>query len=245
MSRHPLWSALIAAALIALVGAVHWPLNGDAPDSEQEHGAGQGATAARHSLQAAGWGPRRTAYWCNSQQTCEGAKHVTFDSYVNQSNYGDEREFLIVKPARDHRAGGWRDLIDVRPGEVLLLRIYVDNNAWLPGDAGMAVGTRARIGIPIAPARRHVAWGFISARNSRPRRIWDAAVVRSEDPTVLRFVFGSARWYTNLSPRHGVALPDNLIEEGTSIGSWRLDGRFGDRFADTGIIVLRVRVAAA
>ncbi len=128
----------------------------------------------------------------------------------------------------------------------MLIRFYVDNAAWaarLGRSDGLAKGTEARAEIPLTAGTQHDIMGFILARNARPRLVWDGVTLRSDEPTAVRFVFGSARWWTAHLPGE-VRVSDALMEEGTPIGSWRLDGRFGDSFVDSGLLTFRVRVEA-
>ncbi|HEY2717267.1 MAG TPA: hypothetical protein VGI73_13690 [Solirubrobacterales bacterium] len=232
VSEHPLWSALLAALVIAGAGALLHSLRGGGDSVE---------------LPPAGWGPMRSPYWCKRPTACDGADHVVFNSYANAPNYGDERAFVDAKPASHLAPGDFRDVLAVEPGETVLVRLYVDNAAWaarLGRRDGMARGTEARAEVPLAVDRRHEIFGYVTARNARPRVVWDGVTLESDEETTVRYVFGSARWWTR-HRRAGLPVSDALMEEGTPIGSWRLDGRFGDSFADSGLLTFRVRVEAA
>jgi len=229
---HPFWSALLAAIVIAGASAAY-----------REAKGGGGPVA----LPAAGWGPPRPGYWCKRPKSCDGADHVVFNSYVNAPNYGDERAFVDAKPAAVKQPGGFQNSLSVRAGESVLVRFYVNNAAWagrLGSRLGIATGTEARAEVPLTADTRHDVFGYIRARNARPRVVWDGVTLQAEEPTVLRYEFDSARWWTKHLPA-GVPLSDALMEEGTEIGSWALDGRFGTSFTDAGLLTFRVRVEAA
>jgi hypothetical protein len=232
VSTHPFWSALLAAIVIAGLGAGYREVS-------------SGGSAA--TLPAAGWGPPRPGYWCKRPRSCDGADHVVFNSYVNAPNYGDERAFVDAKPAANKKPGGFRNSLSVTPGEDVLVRFYVNNAAWtarLGSRAGIATGTEARAEMPLTADTRHDVFGYIRARNAQPRVVWDGVTLQSKEPTLLRYEFDSARWWTAQLPAR-VLVSDALMEEGTEIGSWALDGRFGNSFADGGILTFRVRVEAA
>lgn len=230
VSLHPLWSALLAGLLILVGGAVlAWLTSGN--DDARE-------------LPIGGWGPPRPVYWCKAPKSCDGADHVVFNSYANAPNYGDERAFVDAKSDRNRSAGGFHDVLEVHAGETVLVRLYINNAAWvgrLGRSNGLAVGTEARVALPLEPSTQHVLTGYVSARNALPRVVWDGVTLQSGEATVLRFVFESARWWTwHLG--EPVPVSDAVIEEGASIGSWALDGRFGDSFADSGLLTFLVRV---
>jgi hypothetical protein len=228
---HPFWSALLAAMVIAGVGAaLAWIKDGE----------------SAVELSAAGWGPPRPAYWCKRATSCDGADHVVFDSYVNTPHYGDERAFVDAKPVTVKEPGYFQNVLSVRPGESVLVRFYVNNTAWtarLGHRRGIAKGTKARAEVPLTASTRHDIVGYIRARNARPRMVWDGVTLQSDEPTIVRYEFGSARWWTKHLPA-GLHLSDALMEEGTPIGSWALDGRFGDSFIDSGLLTFRVRIKA-
>jgi len=230
LSRHPLWSAVLAAAIVTVGGAI----------------IAKGGGSGEAGLPAAGFGPSRPVYWCKRPSSCDGADHVVFNSYANAPNYGDERTFVDAKPASIEMAGGFQDVLEVEPEESVLVRFYVNNAAWgarLGRREGMARGTEARASVPLEPGTHHYIFGFITAQNARPRTVWDGVTLESDEPTILRYEFDSARLWTKHFPAE-VSVSDALMEEGTPIGSWALDGRFGNAFVDSGLLTFRVRIEA-
>ncbi|HEX6153410.1 MAG TPA: hypothetical protein VFZ19_07815 [Solirubrobacterales bacterium] len=226
ISRHPLWSAILASVVVAAGGTL-LAKGGEPPE-----------------LPVAGFGPSRPHYWCKRPSSCDGANHVVFNSYVNAPNYGDERDFVNAKPAADETSGDFYNVLTVEPEETVLIRLYVNNSAWTArlrrGD-GIARGTRARVRIPLSAGTRHYILGFIRASNARPSTVWDGVVLESEEQTVVRYEFDSARWWAQRLPG-ALHVSDALMEEGTPIGSWGLDGRFGHSFGDGGLLTFRVRI---
>jgi hypothetical protein len=195
LTQHSIWSGLLVLLLFAIGSAAFAVVRGGGSDSPP--------------LPIAGWGPPRPAYWCKEPTSCDGADHVVFNSYANAPNYGDERPFVDAKPATYQPVGGFQDVLDVDPGEAILVRLYVNNAAWahrLRGRSGVAVGTKARVEIPFDVGTQHNITGFISATNALPSVVWDGVTLRSDEPTTVHFVFNSARWW--IRPfTHGISSP--------------------------------------
>jgi hypothetical protein len=233
IAHHPVWSGALVALFIAGGGAIGRYV----------------AVGKAHRLEppAASFGPERPVYWCRQPRSCDGANHVVFNSYANAPNYGDERAFVDAKPAQIKTTGMWSNILSVKAGEEVVVRLYVNNAAWaakVPGPKGIAVGTVARVSIPLTSSQYHEIYGFVSARNAEPRFVWDGVTLLSHTPTEVRYVFSSAQWYTKLIG-HGIPVPDALMEEGTPIGSSSLDGLFGDNFGDSGLLTFRLLVKRA
>src|SRR5262249_53663417 len=117
----------------------------------------------------------------------------------NAPSYGDERAFVDAKPATHLAPGGFRDVLAVQPGETVLVRLYVNNAAWaarLGRRDGIARGTEARAEVPLTADTRHEIFGYVAARNARPRVVWDGVTLESSEETTVRYEFGSARWWT-------------------------------------------------
>jgi hypothetical protein len=189
-----------------------------------------------------GMGASASGLLVQDPHDCSGADHVVFNSYVNTPNYGDERAFFDAKPLGSPRSQPAQDVISVVPGERVLMRIYVDNDAWegrVQAQQGVAVDTRARVEIPLSASRRHLVFAFVSADNARPPEVYDGVTIVSKEPTEVRYVFGSGMWNTRDKTW---SIPDELMEDGTPIGSRAADGQFGDDFADSGILSFMVIV---
>jgi hypothetical protein len=239
ISRHPLWSGLIIAVVSAILGAALQPA---------ARAAWHLAFRPHHPLVLAGYGPARPIYWCKTVHSCDGADHVVFNSYINNAGYGDERDFVQARRGSElQKLGGYSDVLSITAGEVVLVRLYIDNAAWegrvAPG-AGVAHETRVRVEVPLDPSQVHYIYGYISANNARPRMVWDGITLESKQKTVLHYVFGSGQWWRGL-PTGAIAVPDALMEDGTPLGSNALNGEFGDSFGDSGFLTFKVRVARA
>src|SRR5665213_309731 len=78
----------------------------------------------------AGFAPSdRQTFQCITPDNCPGANYVTFNSFTNAPNYGDERAFFDGKDAGVTGPGGYQDSIGVHDGQELVLRVYIHNNA--------------------------------------------------------------------------------------------------------------------
>lgn len=147
---------------------------------------GQAATPKTTAKRVNGYAPSaRPTYECVLHSgACEsGVDHVTFNSYTNAPNYGDERPFVDAKPAGDQSKDGYRDRLSVNPGDKITLRVYIDNNA----DTLPAHDTELMVLLERIRARRVLAAGSISATNAKPRVISDTVEFDSAEPVSLQF----------------------------------------------------------
>ncbi|MEA2489017.1 MAG: hypothetical protein QOH21_809 [Acidobacteriota bacterium] len=108
---------------------------------------------------------------------------MVFNSYINAPNSGDERGFFDAKPATYHHEGGFEDVLDVAPGDRLLVRVYIHNNA----DSLVAKGTELMMFLPRSRKQLQVAAAEIDAENASPRSVSDAITLRSVDAIGLEF----------------------------------------------------------
>lgn len=86
-------------------------------------------TASVPATSFAAFGPaNRATFTCSTPTTCVGADYVAFNSFTNAPNYGDERAFFDGKDATDVN-GKFTDVMNVKNGQEVQLRVYVHNNA--------------------------------------------------------------------------------------------------------------------
>ena len=196
-----------------------------------------GITAA-----ASAWGPDRPTYTINNP-----ADHVTFNSIVDNPDYGDERTFFDAKDATNTGAGGFVDKVNVTSGEEVLLRVYVHNNAAtslnganLDGP-GVAHDAKLRIWLPTTSATALRANAYISASNATPGEVNDTVDFAGTDQFSLSYVPGSAVMYTNAVPS-GFALNDSVVAGGAPIGYTGPNGTIPGCFQYTGIVTIKVKV---
>jgi uncharacterized repeat protein (TIGR01451 family) len=210
-----------------------------------------GLTAAAIALGAplaalAGWAPDRPSKDFSKDKT--GFGHVTFNSFYNTPNFGDERVFFIAKDAANQQAGGFSDPMTVTPGQEVMLKIYVHNGAdegLNASGAGIARNTKVRVFLPTGPAKDMQAIGYISADNANPGTISDTLNFKSGSDVTLDYVEGSARLNTNHFTGDGAVLSDDIVKGGATIGYDKLDGNMPGCFKYDAIVTLKVKVSTA
>ncbi len=171
------------------------------------------------------------------------ADHITFNSITDNPNYGDERNFVLIKDAANTGAGGWSpDEITVQDGKEYLVRMYVHNNAAQNLNL-VAKNTRLSMNVPTTYARSHQLDGFLTADNASPNRIWDSVVLKGDKDFIVSFVGGSARYYNNINANPGFALPDSIVTSaGAQVGYRSMNGEVPGCFEFSGIATFRVKV---
>jgi hypothetical protein len=182
---------------------------------------------------------------------CPGPGYASFNSYRNTPYYGDERAFIDAMLARDARYGGYRDVLEVKRGDVVLIRGYVDNNGdarfeTQPGSS-TARGVRMRMFLPTSERDLHAVAGQISADNSIPETVSDTATLWAREDFTIRYIRGSARFFNAVHPR-GIPLPDELVSDGThpargaTLGFRKLDGSIAGSFSQQATITIEVQI---
>ena len=183
------------------------------------------------------YGPERTTYTVEKP-----ADKITFNSITNNSNYGDERNFMLIKDAANTSAGGWSDTVDVQDGKEYIVRLYVHNNAAANLNL-VAENTRVKVNVPTNTANSVKLDGFVSADNASPAQVWDDVVMRSDKKFNIAYVQGSSRYHNNVNPAQGFALPDSIVTSaGAQVGYEKMDGRVQGCFEYSGIATFKVKV---
>lgn len=185
---------------------------------------------------AMAYGPERPTYTIQSP-----AQNITFNSITNNPNYGDERNFTIIKDASNTSAGGWTDNVSVQDGKEYIVRMYVHNNAASNLNL-VATNTRVMANVPNTTANNVQIDGFITADNATPQKIWDSAVMSSDKKFNVAYVNGSAIYHNNVKP-NGQALPDSIVtSSGALVGYNAMDGNVPGCYEYSGIATFRVKV---
>lgn len=181
------------------------------------------------------WGPDRPTFTMERP-----ADHVTLNSITNNPNYGDEREFVMV---RDLTAGGnYGDSTNLVPGHEYQVQIYVHNNAHSDLNAsgkGIAKDTTVRAALPASVNGAETVDAFVKASNATPAEVWDSAAFTSNGKVDLEYVNGSGHLSTNYQQ---VALPDSLITTGVKVGDQDLSGNWRGCLAYAGIVTFKIKV---
>lgn len=139
----------------------------------------------------AGYAPSgRATFQCITPTNCPGASYVTFNSFTNAPNYGDERAFFDAKDASVTASGGYQDSMSVSNGQRILMRVYVHNNAnpnTIGEAAATARNTRIQVLLPTSSRTSHVTGANISADNANPATISDTVDLTGARPFTLSF----------------------------------------------------------
>ncbi len=180
----------------------------------------------------------RPTYTCVNTNQCEGADHVVFDSFTNNPVVGDERPFF----AGSLNGANVQDRIQVKNGDVIVLRAYVHNNAdpnKIGEAAAVAKNVKIKVIVPTVKKNDQVLVGFISAANANPGTINDTMSLYGDKEFTLSYVPGSA--YFDHKPDGTNMVSEKLND--TIVGS---NGTFlGDMkgcFEYSGYVTLKVKV---
>lgn len=222
---------------------------GDSPESSGEAavGAVDGARIERDPFQAGmrtGYGPSRPAFRCARPSACAGPRYVTFNSYYNTPNYGDERAFLNVKHVDDAVDAPWKDTLRLDASTTLLIRAYLDNNTYqrLPGRSSTdALDTRLRVALPDGPVYEAHPTAYIRAENAKPQMIWDTVYLYASRPMRITYVPGSAE-ITRRDDGEG-DFATEPAPEGIETREGMQLGRFKADFVNSALVTFRVRVS--
>jgi len=191
--------------------------------------------ATMRSSTAFAWGPERETFVIE-----EPASYVTFNSIINNSNYGDERNFLIAKGVSED-SSSWRDVVKVEEDGDYIIRLFVHNNA--AGNLNLfAAGAKVQISLPSDKTDRIEVNGYISAANANPPKIWDQVVFKSDKRKFgLAYVIGSARYFTNVNPSDGFAISDDVVSSEVLVGYDQMDGSIRGCYEYSGILTIKIR----
>lgn len=139
----------------------------------------------------AGFSPaNRATFQCITPTNCPGANYVTFNSFTNAPNYGDERAFLDAKDAANTASGGYQDKMTVQDGQKVVMRIYVHNNAnpaAIGESAATAKNTKVQVLLPTSVKTANQASASISADNANPGTVSDTVDFVGANPFSLAF----------------------------------------------------------
>jgi hypothetical protein len=136
-----------------------------------------------------GWGPQRPTFRTGEQMPCPVLNSVT-----NQPAYGDERNFVRVRP-RQSTDASFTDIIRAAPGDILDVYVWVADDCFdkPAGSTANVAGLTAQLinnetGTDTSFAVQ------LSAGNANS--VWDGASVMAPMPVQLELVPGSATMTT-------------------------------------------------
>lgn len=187
-----------------------------------------------------GYGPDRAPFRCERPDDCEGPSFVSFNSYVNAANYGDERAFFDAKRTSEGPGTRYHDSLHIQSSTTLLMRAYVDNDAYQdPGGANDAIDTRLRVELPDSPVYEAHPTAYLRADNTKPPVIWDTVYLHASRPMRIAYVPGS----TEVTHRHdGGPFVTEPAPDGVETDEGMDLGRFEPDFVNSALVTFRVRV---
>ena len=171
---------------------------------------------------------------------------ITFNS-ISDGKIGDEKNFVgaIETSKIDWSNTGssnlvWKaDSIEVKDGETYTIRLYVHNNSPRGTDA-VAKDVKTTFSLPTTVSNSQTIIGYLDSSNANPGRYWDEVTLTSDDDFYLEYVEGSAK-YTN-AKMGTVALSDNIITSGVSVGYESLNGEIPGCYEYDGVATINVKV---
>ena len=188
------------------------------------------------------YGPERQTFTAENP-----ADHVTFNSITNNPTVGDERNFVRVRQAG---VGNFADSVDIVPGREYEVYIYYHNNAKSSLNTkensyrGIALDAKLNTIVPstISKGGKGLVRAEITARNARPQKVWDEAILYSSSRDVaLRYVQGSAKITTKGAVNGQSLIGENLFGAGTNLGYDNLNGILPGCDQYSGVITYRFK----
>ena len=163
---------------------------------------------------------------------------ITFNSITN-GKIGDERNFVGAKVSSSNTNTWNADSIAVKDGETYTIRLYVHNNSP-KGTARVAEDVWASFSLPTTVAKEQTIIGYLNSSNATPNRYWDEVKLTSTEDFYIEYVEGSAK-YTN-SKMGTVALSNNVITSGATLGYDSLNGKIPGCYEYDGQVTIQVKV---
>ncbi|MBR2710661.1 DUF11 domain-containing protein [Candidatus Saccharibacteria bacterium] len=198
-----------------------------------------GATMVPTSVLA--WGDSnngRNTYTLEQINAGNLGNNITFNSITN-GKIGDERNFVGAKLSSSSTTTWNADEITVQDGKTYTIRLYVHNNSPR-GVNAIAKGVSANFSLPTTVAKSQTVIGYLNSSNANPTRYWDEVKLVSSNDFYIEYVKGSAK-YTN-SKLGTVALPDEVIISGATIGYDALNGEIPGCYEYDGQVTIEVKV---
>lgn len=163
------------------------------------------------------WGPGRATF-----TTAHPASYVTFNSITDNPAYGDERNFVRVKPSTSPDSA-YSDLTKLTAGKEYTVYIYYHNNAAANLNL-VALNTTVRMALPAVVNGNTQSVAYINSTNANPTSVWDETTLTSDSPVAVRMVPGSATIH-NFGATNSKQLSDSIITTGAELGYNALDGK--------------------
>ncbi len=175
-------------------------------------------------------------------------KDPTFNSIINNPQFGDEREFVHICEVWPNK-GEFQKEIEITPGKQYMVRIYFHNNANSQlnysqyNHRGIALGTRLFTHYPnilSGLGKKQSIYelkAVITADNTTPPSVSDSVKLTTKESFVsLRYVLGSAKIHNEWNTNDSILSTDIFNEAGALIGLVKLDGAIPGGIQYSGMI---------
>ena len=162
---------------------------------------------------------------------------ITFNS-ISDAKTGNEKYFVA---ASADSKNWYTSSLEVENGKTYTIRLYVHNNNP-KGTAAIAEGVKTTFALPTTVAKSQTIVGYLDSSNATPTRYWDEVELVSNNNFYIEYVYGSAK-YTNA--KGTVALPDEVIISGATIGYEGIDGKIPGCYEYDGVVTIDVKVNEA
>jgi hypothetical protein len=185
------------------------------------------------------WGPGDRTTFTEDKP----AGYITFNSITDDSNYGDERNFVLVKDAANTQAGGFVDVVNVEDDHAYLVRVFVHNNAAEELNL-VAENVRLSAGITKGLTKNGEIEVQLNSSNADPEKIWDEVNLKADKEFQIAYIMDSGRYYTNANGSSTFTLGDEIVtsKDGVLLGYDKLDGKIPGCYQYTGIATFKVKV---
>ncbi|MBB1152471.1 hypothetical protein [Amycolatopsis dendrobii] len=199
-----------------------------------------------------GWGPDRKTFTSKTP-----APYPVFNSITDSNPHGDERNFVQCHDLADSGkpGAGWEDELIAHDQHSYECLIFFNNDAaanldsiaspspFIEGNlAAKLQNARAQVILPSPHTYNPAVVGMLTADNSNPAKVWDSCNLISPQPVTVEYQPGSARMFTNVTPKEGIAFKggqQNMVKDGVLLGD-KQDGYLGQ---NGGFILFTVKVS--
>lgn len=169
-----------------------------------------------------GWGPARPIYTLASG----GAPYPAYNCIVDNSNYGDERNFATIRDVTVDAEGAFGDEAHAIDGHVYEIRILINNcgpdhdvdaqSSWIQ-DARLAIASSTGF------QKDHFITVYLKGANVT--QVWDNLKLSGDESFSIGRVVDGVRLHSNAHPIPGINVDESVFSSyGTPVGYEEMDG---------------------
>lgn len=194
------------------------------------------------------WGPNRQTF-----RIFDPARHIAFNSIVDNPVFGDERRFVGIRERSSIERNSewatepnyWVSEIEAHPGREYIVRFLISNNEEQDFSALInPADVRISVAIPNNTSQSLHIQGYLEAAGGDPELIWSGVRLFSDRDFSISFVPGSARlFYGYWAGRNSSVSDDTITRMGNLL---RFDSLFehahlrsGAQYANYLVFIIR------